>query len=314
MSALSSSDKSTNANVIVNNTSFGANGTWGEETYMNIGGTMTLVKSTTSNEVDLINRNLLGINDLELREQSTLNSTPISGHGYLWAKNTTPSTLWFTDDTGIDYQLGLTSSGGGISSVTTTGCITGDGTGGNPITLLLNPSGGLECGPSGLQLVGVGYSQVYSYQAGNAPSGATVPQAPADNPVEGTIQVEVFDDCINFWVYSSGWVLDKDYCPSTATGRKGGLDSLIAISGVQTINFDASSYDNKRAILNSDVVVTLSATRGGFYGLRLLPSGGGTRNITWATSVNGGPPSVISGAFGTVLNLFYDNIDGSWHI
>lgn len=51
-------------------------------------------------------------NDLIFNEQADHSSTPGAGKGYLWVKNTAPSTLIFTDDTGADTTLG---SGGGIS-------------------------------------------------------------------------------------------------------------------------------------------------------------------------------------------------------
>ena len=43
--------------------------------------------------------------------------TPVAGYGQVWIKNDSPNTIWFTDDTGVDHQLGV---GGGGSSPTTT--------------------------------------------------------------------------------------------------------------------------------------------------------------------------------------------------
>jgi hypothetical protein len=44
--------------------------------------------------------------DLVFDEKADHSSTPTAGHGYLWTKNTIPSTLIFTDDAGTDFTLG----------------------------------------------------------------------------------------------------------------------------------------------------------------------------------------------------------------
>jgi len=43
------------------------------------------------------------------------------GYGQIWVKNDTPNTLWFTDDTGDDYALGVGGDGGVADSLSTTG-------------------------------------------------------------------------------------------------------------------------------------------------------------------------------------------------
>jgi hypothetical protein len=48
--------------------------------------------------------------DIVMAEQADHGSTPGAGYGYLWTKNTAPSTLIFTDDAGTDTTLG---AGGG---------------------------------------------------------------------------------------------------------------------------------------------------------------------------------------------------------
>ncbi len=53
-------------------------------------------------------------NDLIFDEQADHSSTPGAGKGYVWVKNTAPSTLIFTDDTGVDTTLG---AGGGLSDI-----------------------------------------------------------------------------------------------------------------------------------------------------------------------------------------------------
>lgn len=57
------------------------------------------------------------IGDIVMVERADHASTPGAGNGYLWTKNTTPSTLIFTDDAGSDTTLG---SGGGFTSSTIT--------------------------------------------------------------------------------------------------------------------------------------------------------------------------------------------------
>ena len=54
--------------------------------------------------------------DLVFDEKADHSSTPAAGHGYLWVKNTAPSTLIFTDDTGSDTTLG-SGGGGGLNDV-----------------------------------------------------------------------------------------------------------------------------------------------------------------------------------------------------
>ncbi len=49
-------------------------------------------------------------------ERADHDMTPTAGYGYLWVKNTTPSTLIYTDDTGADTTLG--SGGSGITQLT----------------------------------------------------------------------------------------------------------------------------------------------------------------------------------------------------
>ena len=48
--------------------------------------------------------------DLVFNEQADHASTPGAGKGYVWVKNTTPSTLIFTDDAGADHVLGVVAS------------------------------------------------------------------------------------------------------------------------------------------------------------------------------------------------------------
>ena len=45
--------------------------------------------------------------DVVFTERADHASTPASGFGYLWTKSTAPSSLVFTDDTGVDVTLGI---------------------------------------------------------------------------------------------------------------------------------------------------------------------------------------------------------------
>ena len=55
---------------------------------------------------DISARGLATTQDIVMDEQSDHSSTPAAGKGYIWTKNTTPSTLIFTDDAGNDRTLG----------------------------------------------------------------------------------------------------------------------------------------------------------------------------------------------------------------
>lgn len=55
--------------------------------------------------------------DLVFDEKADHSSTPGAGHGYLWVKNTAPTTLVFTSDTGVDTTLGA----GGMTSFDVSG-------------------------------------------------------------------------------------------------------------------------------------------------------------------------------------------------
>jgi hypothetical protein len=54
--------------------------------------------------------------DFMLAEHADHVSVPAAGQGIIWLKNTTPNTLWFTDDLGGDHQLGV--GGAGTTNLT----------------------------------------------------------------------------------------------------------------------------------------------------------------------------------------------------
>lgn len=107
--------------------------------------------------------------------------------------------------------------GGGLGSVSTTGCIVGDGSA-TPLSVQLDPSGGIACSTSGLYLTGgggagggSGCAIAFSYS--DTSQGAGTPTVPVEPAIYSTIQVEVKNDAMNFWYNPSGngsnFVLDK---------------------------------------------------------------------------------------------------------
>ncbi|MCP4185916.1 MAG: hypothetical protein GY761_21855, partial [Hyphomicrobiales bacterium] len=78
------------------------------------GGDAKFTYDYTSNEVTIDGKltvtGLIDPTGLVLTEQATVPDTPAAGFGYVWTKNTTPSTLIFTDDAGTDH---LIEAGGG---------------------------------------------------------------------------------------------------------------------------------------------------------------------------------------------------------
>lgn len=69
----------------------------------------------TASTADTLTNKTFG-DDIIFNEAADHSSTPAAGKGYLWVKNTAPSTIIFTDDTGVDTTLGA-GGGGGINNV-----------------------------------------------------------------------------------------------------------------------------------------------------------------------------------------------------
>ena len=109
-------------------------------------------------------------------------------------------------------NLRTDSSIAGLSSVTTAGCFTGNGTASTPLGLKLDPSGGIICGANGLYLFplsGGGCSTAFSYENLGYSGVPTQPVTPA---VSSNIQVEVLNNAINFFAKPSGsWIFDKTF-------------------------------------------------------------------------------------------------------
>ncbi|MCP4339853.1 MAG: hypothetical protein GY799_13420, partial [Desulfobulbaceae bacterium] len=78
------------------------------------GGDTKFTYDYSTNEVTIDGKltvtGLIDPTGLVLTEQASVPDTPAAGFGYLWTKNTTPSTMIFTDDAGTDHLL---EAGGG---------------------------------------------------------------------------------------------------------------------------------------------------------------------------------------------------------
>ncbi|MCP4145663.1 MAG: hypothetical protein GY752_10330, partial [bacterium] len=78
------------------------------------GGDTKFTYDYSTNEVTIDGKltvtGLIDPTGLVLTEQASVPDTPTAGFGYVWTKNTTPSTLIFTDDAGTDH---LIEAGGG---------------------------------------------------------------------------------------------------------------------------------------------------------------------------------------------------------
>lgn len=124
-------------------------------------------------------------------------------------------------------------NGSGISSVYATSCITGNGTAGSPLSIDLQEGGYIYCGANGLYVSGVPTTTVsgescivaYSYETGSSPVN---PSGPNDPSPTASIQIEVYDNRINFWANPSGvWILDKSF-------SGGGSGSTVNLNDVKT--------------------------------------------------------------------------------
>jgi hypothetical protein len=126
--------------------------------------------------------------------------------------------------------------GSGISSVTVSGCIGGDGSVGSPIYVMLDPMGGLACGGQGLYTTGgggggsgTGCAIAFSYDNSTQTSAPSVPVEPGSF---SPIQVEVKNNAINFWNnpgLSGTWILDKTFSGA-------GADSFLTWYVVNSTN------------------------------------------------------------------------------
>ena len=92
-------------------------------------------------------------NDIIMEEAADHSSTPAAGFGYLWTKNTAPSTLVFTDDDGNDFSVVTIEHRDIAFSDETTALTTGDDKATfhmpNYATTLLEVSIGVTTAPTG---------------------------------------------------------------------------------------------------------------------------------------------------------------------
>lgn len=195
--------------------------------------------------------------------------------------------------------------GGGISSVVTSGCITGSGTADNPVILQLAPAGGLTCGVNGLYVsatgIGGGCTIAFSYE-GVEQTGT--PTEPIDPSSLASIQVEVKDNVINFWGNPSGtWILDKTFTggESYFTGETDNGNSGAS----KTIDFTTKA--NQKLTLTADCTLTFTPPSSARSVLmRFVQDGTGGWEPTFPGSVLGSVTVASGAAAQTVVNLYYD--------
>ena len=106
-------------------------GRWVKNTFntfagsVSIGGDLDITGTTESTSVTTgsintdggvgVTKNLVVGQDVVMAEQTDHSSTVAAGYGYLWAKSTTPNTLFFTDDAGTDFDISAAVARGTIT-------------------------------------------------------------------------------------------------------------------------------------------------------------------------------------------------------
>ena len=245
----------------------------------------------------------------------------LKGPSVVWQGGTAndPDYVWFV---GKDNSTVRIEDPNLLSS---SGCLEGVGTAAEPLRIRIAPSGGLECGVSGLQIKGDGCCQVYSYESGSAPSGLTAPADPASNPVEGTLQIEVYDDCVNYWVYNgTSWQLDKQYCPNTntnldlvtatASGQQRPHGRTAIAAGSVIALGDSSSYTLSASGTYSSITGGDAARDGDV--IRVDVGSTAVVQNSWQSGGNikldGNVGNVVPPSGGANLTLWYNNSTGNW--
>lgn len=196
--------------------------------------------------------------DIVFTEKADHSSTPSAGKGYLWVKNTAPSTLIFTDDAGSDTTLG-SGGGGGISNVVedTTPQLGGDlDVNGNSIVSVAN--GDINIYPNGTGKTNFdGDISLDNFGAVNT----TYVRNGPDNL---GLQVEAGDSSAgtagNLLLYSGdsttgtgGNVILKAGTGSTATGDI----RFLHTDGLKAVTHDISGISTDRTITYPDAAGTL---------------------------------------------------------
>jgi len=172
----------------------------------------------------------------------------------------------------------FTNQAGSVTDITislnSSGCIAGNGTVGSPFILSLDPDGNIVCGPNGLMVSGIisgggggsggtisGCSMSISTENGDCPDAPSAPADPNGSPIDGTVQLEFWDDCLLIWDYDgASWSIDKTVL--FASGGGGGAGTITA-SGC--IIGDGSIGDPVRLNLNTAFIVC------GVSGLEIVP-------------------------------------------
>lgn len=125
---------------------------------------------------------------------------------------------------------------------------------------------------------GSGCVTAYSYEVGIGPTGPIAPAAPSSN---AQIQLEVYDDRINFWSNTTGWVLDKVFRP-TGSGGSGCIstdpDNLLVEGTDGCVKFDVFDFCDSLANCSIGALFDVNLTGGisstdflGYNGLEWVP-------------------------------------------
>ena len=107
----------------------------GDDWQFRIGG--NLILDITASGISAFG-DILGSSSIFLTEQAAAGAD-VGAKGQVWVKNTTPNELWFTDDAGTDFQLGLGTGGGQDLATDTLWAAAGDlakGTGNDTADIL----------------------------------------------------------------------------------------------------------------------------------------------------------------------------------
>lgn len=201
---------------------------------------------------------ITGTGDVVFTEKADHSSTPAAGYGYLWTKNTTPSTLVFTDDAGTDTTLGA-GGGGGITALT--GDVTASGSGSVAATIA---NGAVDIA----MLSATGTPSASTYLRGDntwATPAGTGDVSKVGTPVDGQIGVWTGDGTIEG---DSALTFDTsdDTLVVAASGRIGfgAVDILTDAAGTTTLNaidaIDATTEGTVEAAI--DTLANLTSIQG----------------------------------------------------
>lgn len=182
-------------------------------------------------------------------------------------------------------------------SVVTTGCLEGYGSQTSPLTITLDPVGGITCGPNGLCASGGG----------------------------GLVSINV-SGCID----GVGTAIDPIYVSLAPSGGLVCGVNGLSVSGASIYDYFVGEFDNgnsgasktisfatqanQKLTLTANAALTFTAPASArSTKIRFVQGGSGGYQPT-ASGVSGTIPSLASGiSASTVVNFFYDS-DGNWHV